>query len=59
MKNTENSTNVGQGTANHLFTPQILDFKTVLIRDLMLQSKKIDVADRPITVPKAEPLPPM
>ncbi|CAF1054515.1 unnamed protein product [Adineta ricciae] len=59
MKNTENSTNIGQGTANHFFTSQIIDFKTVLIRDLMLQSKKIDVNDRPITVPKSELLPSM
>ncbi|UJR33698.1 hypothetical protein I4U23_021127 [Adineta vaga] len=57
MKNTENSSNIGQGTANHFFTSQIIDYRTVLIRDLMLQSKKIDVADRPIAVPKADLLP--
>ncbi|CAF0726691.1 unnamed protein product [Adineta steineri] len=57
MKNTENLSNIGQGTSNHFYTQQIIDLKTMLIRDLMLPAKKTDVNERPPTIPKAEPPP--
>jgi len=59
MKNTENQSNIGQGISNHFYTQQIIDVKTVLIRDLMMPTKKNDATDRPIIVPKAEPYPPV
>lgn len=59
MKSTENQTNIGQGVSNHFYTQQIIDTKTILIRDLIMSSENIDTADRSFSVPKNEPLPPM
>jgi hypothetical protein len=59
MKNTENQSNIGQGISNHFYTQQVIDAKTILIRDLIMPITQNDVPDRTVSVPKAEPLPPL
>lgn len=59
MKNTENQSNIGQGVSNHFYTPQIIDAKTMLIRDLMMSRKKNDATERSMIVPKGEPYSPV
>lgn len=59
MKNTDNQSNIGQGISNHFYTQQIIDMKSILIRDLIISSANIDTSDRTILVPKSEPVPPM
>ena len=57
MKSAENSANVGQGTVNHLYTSQVLDAKAILIRELIAPAPKIEGNDRPIVIPKQDPMP--
>jgi len=59
MKNTENQLNIGQGTSNHFYTQQIIDAKTILIKDLIMPIANNDSLDRKISVPKIEPFSPM
>jgi hypothetical protein len=59
MKNTENQSNIGQGISNHFYTQQIIDTKTILIRDLIMSITENDLPDRKISVPKIEPVPPV
>ena len=59
MKNTENQSNVGQGISNHFYTQQIIDAKMILVRDLIMPATKTETSESVITVPKADPLPPM
>jgi len=59
MKNTENQSNIGQGISNHFYTQQIIDTKTILIRDLIMPITENDLPDRKISVPKIEPFPPV
>ncbi len=59
MKNTENQSNIGQGISNHFYTQQVIDAKTILIRDLIMPITQNDAPDRTVSVPKAEPLPPL
>mgnify|MGYP006892784468 CR=1 FL=1 len=59
MKNTDNQSNIGQGISNHFYTQQIIDMKSILIRDLIMSSANIDTSDRTFLVPKSEPVPPM
>ena len=59
MKNTENQSTIGQGISNHFYTQQVIDTKTILIRDLILPGTNDDGPERTVSVPKSEPLPPM
>lgn len=59
MKNTENQSNIGQGISNHFYTQQVIDAKTILIKDLVMPTVENDSLDRKISAPKVEPLPPM
>jgi len=59
MKNTENQSNIGQGTSNHFYTQQIIDAKTILIKDLLMPIMNDDLSDRKISVPKIESFSPM
>jgi hypothetical protein len=59
MKNTENQSTIGQGISNHFYTQQVIDTKTILIRDLIMPITNNDAPEGPISVPKNEPLPPM
>jgi hypothetical protein len=59
MKNTENQSTIGQGISNHFYTQQVIDAKTILIRDLIMPITNNDTPERTISIPKTEPLPPM
>lgn len=59
MKSTENQSNIGQGISNHFYTQQVIDAKTVLVKDLIMPTTKTDRSDRAVSLPKIEPLPPM
>jgi hypothetical protein len=59
MKNTENQSNIGQGISNHFYTQQIIDAKSMLIKDLIMPIKKDDAPDRTKSVAKIESLPPV
>ena len=54
MKNTENQANIGQGVSNHLYTSQIIDGKTALIRHLTIPAEKNEIADRSFSVTRIE-----
>lgn len=59
MKNTENQTNIGQGITNHFYTQQVIDAKTLLIRELVAPIPKNDGVERPFVAPRPETSSPM
>ncbi|CAF0781195.1 unnamed protein product [Rotaria sp. Silwood1] len=58
MKNTENQSNIGQGISNHFYTQQIIDAKTLLVRDLIMPITN-DTTDQILSTVKAEPSSPV
>jgi hypothetical protein len=56
MKNTENQSNIGQGISNHFYTQQIIDAKSILIKESIMPTRKDDLLDRTGSVAKIESL---
>ena len=50
MKNTENQSIIGQGISNHFYTQQVIDTKTILIRDLIMPTTNNDAPEGAVII---------